>query len=107
MAPVRSNNEPGFVEVEALIANKKPAAGQMASRPPHNVIVLFDNSLSMQWDKLERSYEAMEKVLHSLTPQDHFNLFLLNSKIAAFQPPLTTVTPATLHHPPHFIRTRR
>ena len=32
MAPVRSNNEPGFVEVEALIANKKPAAGQTANR---------------------------------------------------------------------------
>src|SRR5258708_2078384 len=106
-APVRSNNEPGFVEVEALIANKKPAAGQAANRPPHNVIVLFDNSLSMQWDKLERSYEAMEKVLHSLTPQDHFNLLLFNSKTTAFQPAVSGVTPVSLQQATDFIRNSR
>ncbi len=106
-APVRSNNEPGFVEVEALIANKKPAAGQAANRPPHNVIVLFDNSLSMQWDKLERSYEAMEKVLHSLTPQDHFNLLLFNSKATAFQPAVSGVTPVSLQQATDFIRNSR
>jgi Ca-activated chloride channel homolog len=105
MAPVRSN-EPGFVEVEALIANKKAAAGQ-ANRPPHNLIVLFDNSLSMQWDKLERSYEAMEKVLHSLTPQDHFNLLLFNSKVAPLQPGATAVTQVSLQQATDFIRNSR
>src|SRR5258707_2826912 len=104
MAPVRSNNEPGFVEVEALIANKKPAAGQMASRPPHNVIVLFDNSLSMQWDKLERSYEAMQKVLHSLAPQDHFNVMLFNSKVSTFQPAWSGVTPVSLNQATEYVR---
>jgi Ca-activated chloride channel homolog len=106
-SPQRSNNEPGFAEVEALIANKKPAAGQMASRPPHNVIVLFDNSLSMQWEKLERSYEAMEKVLHSLTPQDHFNLLMFNSKVSAFQPALSGVTLVSLQQATDFVRNSR
>jgi Ca-activated chloride channel homolog len=108
MSPVRSNNEPGFVEVEALLANKKAAAtsGQSA-RPPHNVVVLFDNSLSMQWDKLERSYEAMQKVLHSLGPQDHFNLLLFNSKVAALQPDITGVTPVSLQQATDFVRNSR
>ena len=88
MSPQRSSNEPGFVEVEALLANKKAAASAGSpARPPHNVIVLFDNSLSMQWDKLERSYEAMQKVLHSLSGDDHFNLLMFNSKVTRFSRP--------------------
>ncbi|HET6843686.1 MAG TPA: VIT and VWA domain-containing protein [Candidatus Angelobacter sp.] len=105
-APVRGTNEPGFAEVEALIANKAPA-GQTAGRQPHNVVVLFDNSLSMQWDKLERTYEALQKVLHSLTPQDHFNLVLFNSKVTAFQPAMSEVTPVSLQQATDFIRNSR
>lgn len=108
MSPVRSHNEPGFAEVEALLANKKAAAASgQSARPPHNVVVLFDNSLSMQWDKLERSYEAMEKVLHSLGPQDRFNLLLFNSKIASFQAGVTGVTPVSLQQATDFIRNSR
>ena len=104
-SPQRSANEPGFVEVEALLAAKN--SGTQAARPPHNVVVLFDNSLSMQWDKLERSYEAMQKVLHSLTPQDKFNLLLFNSKIASFQPAPAAVTPASLQQATDFVRNSR
>ena len=32
----------------------------MASETPKTVIILFDTSLSMQWEKLERSYQALE-----------------------------------------------
>jgi Ca-activated chloride channel family protein len=39
----------------------------------------------MQWDKLERSYAAMETVLRSLGPNDRFNLILFNTKIVSFQ----------------------
>jgi Ca-activated chloride channel family protein len=107
-APVRNDNEPGFAEVEALLANKKAAAGGApSSRPPHNVIILFDNSLSMQWDKLERSYEAMQKVLHSLTSQDRFNLVLFNSQISAYQPSSTAVTQASIQQATDFIRQSR
>jgi Ca-activated chloride channel homolog len=108
MSPQRSSNEPGFVEVEALLANKKAdAADKSAAHPPHNVVVLFDNSLSMQWDKLERSYEAMQKVLHSLSADDRFNLLMFNSKVAAFQPALSSATPVSLQKATDFVRNSR
>jgi Ca-activated chloride channel homolog len=108
MSPQRSNNEPGFVEVESLLANKKAAAAIGApARPPHNVIVLFDNSLSMQWDKLERSYEAMQKILHSLSGDDHFNLLMFNSKVNAFQPAMSGATPVSLQKATDFVRNSR
>jgi len=108
MSPQRSTNEPGFVEVEALLAGRKAAAAAAApARPPHNVIVLFDNSLSMQWDKLERSYEAMQKVLHSLSADDHFNLLMFNSKVAVFQPAMSGVTPVSLQKVTDFVRGSR
>jgi Ca-activated chloride channel family protein len=108
MSPQRSANEPGIAEVEALLANKKTAvpAGAQA-RPAHNVIVLFDDSLSMQWDKLERSYEAMQKVLHSLSGDDHFNLLMFNSKVTAFQPALSGATPVSLQKATDFVRGSR
>jgi len=108
MSPQRSANEPGFAEVEALLANKKAAAPAGAhARPPHNVIVLFDDSLSMQWDKLERSYEAMQKVLRSLSGDDHFNLLMFNSKVTAFQPALSGATPVSLQKATDFVRASR
>jgi Ca-activated chloride channel family protein len=108
MSPQRSANEPGFAEVEVLLANKKAAtpAGAQA-RPPHNVIVLFDDSLSMQWDKLERSYEGMQKVLHSLSGDDHFNLLMFNSKVTTFQPALSGATPVSLQKATDFVRASR
>jgi Ca-activated chloride channel family protein len=108
MSPQRGTDEPGFAEVEALLANKKAAATAGApTRPPHNVIVLFDNSLSMQWDKLERSYEAMQKVLHSLSADDHFNLLMFNSKVTAFQPAMSGVAPVNLQKVTDFVRNSR
>jgi Ca-activated chloride channel homolog len=108
MSPQRSTDEPGFAEVEALLANKKAAAAAgPQARPPHNVIVLFDNSLSMQWDKLERSYEAMQKVLHSLSADDHFNLLMFNSKVTAFQPAMSGVAPVSLQKATDFVRNSR
>lgn len=87
MSPTRSHNEPGFFEVQALLASGNPGTGNgSVISPPKTVVVLFDNSLSMQWEKLERSYAAMETVLRSLGPNDRFNLILFNTKIASFQP---------------------
>jgi Ca-activated chloride channel family protein len=107
-SPQRSTNEPGFVEVEELLASKR-AAGTAAApaHPPHNVIVLFDNSLSMQWDKLERSYEAMQKVLRSLSADDRFNLLMFNSKVTPFQPAISGVTPVSLQKVTDFVRSSR
>ena len=84
ISPERSHNEPGFFQAEALLGggNKAPQQGGAAKI----VVVLFDNSLSMQWEKLERSYMAMEHVLRALRPEDRFNLLLFNNKVAPFQP---------------------
>ena len=81
-APVRSTNEPGFFEAEALLGTgSAPASsGSAASGAPKTVIVLFDTSLSMQWEKLERSYQALETLLHTLRPADHFGLVLFNTE---------------------------
>jgi Ca-activated chloride channel homolog len=104
MSPQRSVNEPGFAEVQALLAGKKAEAANASIHPPHNVIILFDNSLSMQWDKLERSYEAMQKVLHSLSGDDHFNLLMFNSKVTAFQPAMNSATPVNIQKATDFVR---
>jgi Ca-activated chloride channel homolog len=81
-APVRSTNEPGFFEAEALLgfgSASSPSEGA-GTGAPKTVIVLFDTSLSMQWEKLERSYQAFETLLHALRPADHFGLVLFNAQ---------------------------
>src|SRR5258708_6391763 len=71
-APVRSTNEPGFFEAEALLgfgSNSAPS-GNASGGAAKTVIVLFDTSLSMQSEKLERSYHALDTLLHTLRPPD-------------------------------------
>ncbi len=87
--------EPGFFQASALIGEgtAKPATNDAA--PPRIILVLFDNSLSMQWEKLERSYGAAEGLLHKLRPTDRFNIILFNQDTAAFQP---TPVPADTAH---------
>ncbi len=81
MAPARSNNEPGFFEAQALFGLRPSVpVSANASGAPKTVIVLFDISLSMQWEKLERSYQALETMLHTLRPSDRFGLTLFNSE---------------------------
>ena len=81
-APVRSTNEPGFFEAEALLGlgGASAPSANSAAGTSKTVIVLFDTSLSMQWEKLERSYQALETLLHSLRPTDHFGLVLFNTE---------------------------
>jgi Ca-activated chloride channel family protein len=82
-APVRSVNEPGFFEAQALLGfrlNASAATDGSKDAAPKTVIVLFDTSLSMQWEKLERSYQALETLLHTLKPADRFALVLFNTE---------------------------
>ena len=70
-APARSTNEPGFFAAEALLGNgvaSQGAGGESAATGdvPKSVVILFDISLSMQWEKLERSYQALETLLRGL-----------------------------------------
>jgi Ca-activated chloride channel family protein len=75
-----NNSEPGFFEASALIGD----TGAVINGDPRTIIALFDTSLSMQWEKLERSYTALEKLLRSLRPVDRFRLLLFNSEVTAF-----------------------
>jgi Ca-activated chloride channel family protein len=117
MAPARNVHEPGFFETEALLgfgngaapSARPPAASGSISTvtAPKTVVVLFDTSLSMQWDKLERSYMALERVLHSLKPGDRFNLLLFNTDLSAFQPSPAAADPATIEKAINFVRASR
>ena len=106
-APVRSSNEPGFFAAEALLgfggkadqANARPNSGAAKT-----VVVLFDTSLSMQWEKLERSYQALETLLHSLQPQDKFNLILFNQDVQSFAPAPVAADGAAIQKSLEFVR---
>jgi len=106
---VRITNEPGFFEVEALLGfgttQLRGGSGSVTSTSPKTLVILFDTSLLMQWEKLERSYQALEGLLRTLRPSDRFNLLLFNNQIQPFQTspvaadPLTSSAPWTLSAP--------
>ena len=77
--------QPGFFQVSTLLAPVKSASTAVGG-PPRNIVLLFDNSLSMQWEKLERSFQALETLLRSLGPRDRFNVLLFNEEVERFAP---------------------
>ena len=108
MSPVRSTNEPGFFEAEALLGFGKgaaPAGNTTSTAAPKTIIVLFDTSLSMQWEKLERSYRAFETLVRTLRPADHLSLVLFNSETQVL--PLTSADSVNIQHAIDFVRSSR
>ena len=106
-APVRVANRPGFFEVEALLGGGPggpPAGNASATARPKTVVLLFDVSLSMQWEKLERSYEALETLLRSLKPPDTFNLILFNTQTRSFMPQPVSADAARVQSALDFVR---
>ena len=106
-APVRSTNEPGFFEAEALLGfgSFGNETEKEASGAPKTVIVLFDTSLSMQWEKLERSYQALETLLHTLRPTDRFGLVLFNTETQVV--PVRLAEPANIQRAIETVRSSR
>jgi Ca-activated chloride channel family protein len=111
-ALVRSTNEPGFFAVDALLspgpnnnAVKENPSG--TGVPAKTVLILFDTSLSMQWEKLERSYRALETLLRSLKPEDKFNLILFNSQIQPLQPAAVAADSNNVQRALDFVRASR
>ncbi len=98
----RQENEPGFFEA-SLLMNRPPAQ----SAEPRTVVLLFDTSLSMQWEKLERSYRALDAILRSLGPAGRFNLLLFNSEVASFAAALVAAEPATVEKALEFVKASR
>jgi Ca-activated chloride channel family protein len=98
--------EPGFFEGELLVGDprsqSRPSPATTAS--PRTVILLFDNSLSMQWEKLERSYAALDATLRTLKSGDRFNLLLFNQSLGLFQPQPVAATPESIEQALQFVR---
>jgi Ca-activated chloride channel family protein len=100
-----ATREPGFFEASLMIANgAKPSE---AAGPAKTVIALFDNSLSMQWEKLDRNFQALESLLHSLKPSDKFNLLLFNTDVSAFTPAPAPATPDQVEKALAMVRSSR
>ena len=110
-APIRSTNEPGFFEAEALLGYGKSssaiAPGNTASGAPKTLVILFDTSLSMQWEKLERSYQALESLLRMLRPADRFNLLLFNNQVQVVQPAPVAAEPVSVQRALEFVRSSK
>ncbi|MBZ5515475.1 MAG: VIT and VWA domain-containing protein, partial [Acidobacteriia bacterium] len=106
IAPERPTNEPGFFEASALFASHGKAAATPGApgAAPRTLIVLFDTSLSMQWDKLDRSFQAMEALLRSLRPSDRFNLLLFNTEMNWFAKQPVGADRATVEKALAFVR---
>ncbi len=84
---LESSTEPGFFEATSQLTVPKPNASAAASSAePGTIVVLMDTSVSMQWEKLERSYAAAAKLLEGLPAQDRFNLLLFNTQVESFRP---------------------
>ncbi|HEX4319482.1 MAG TPA: VIT domain-containing protein [Acidobacteriaceae bacterium] len=121
MAPEKAARpEPGFFQAEVLIGEGKSAeAGKIEGNKPdankaepnpdesRAVIVLLDNSVSMQWEKLERSYAATEALLRQLRPMDRFNLILFNQDVSLFKPEPVTADAAAVQQALEFVRSSR
>jgi Ca-activated chloride channel family protein len=110
ISPQKAASQPGFFEASLLVGEGRgaqQAGAQTDTGAPRNIVVLFDNSLSMQWEKLERSYGALEKLLLILRPQDHFNVLLFNQDVTAFQPHPVPADRAAVQNALRFVRASR
>jgi Ca-activated chloride channel family protein len=111
-APIRSNNEPGFFAAEALLGTgRSPSAASgtavAGTASAKTLIILMDTSLSMQWEKLERSYQALETLLRTLKPEDKFNLILFNSQTQNFQASPVPADSGAIQRALDFVRASR
>src|SRR5215510_3716854 len=74
----------GYFQASAVFNERFGAAS--GERPPRNVLLMLDTSLSMSGEKLSRSVEAIDFFLHSLQPRDQFNLILFNDRVEPLAP---------------------
>jgi Ca-activated chloride channel family protein len=113
-APLRDHHEPGFFAAEALLGTGAAAAAKISGEPAgatansaKTLILLLDTSLSMQWEKLERSYQALATLLSTLEPGDKFNVLLFNSETQAWQPLPISADAASVPRALEFVRASR
>lgn len=78
--------------------------GDNGGQVPKDVVLLVDTSLSMQWDKLERTYEALIFFLRNLPGSDRFGLVTFNEEIQSFDTGLRPVTEENVAEALEFFR---
>jgi Ca-activated chloride channel family protein len=61
----------------------------------------------MQWEKLERSYRALEALLRTLRPADRFNVLLFNNQVQSLQATPITADPAGVQRALDFVRSSK
>ena len=104
--PRLAQREPdGYFEAAAVFNEAGRSPGDTSPPPPRSILVMLDTSLSMQFEKLDRAYEATEGLLRSLTPQDTFNLMLFNDDVAVFSANPVDARPDQIERALAFIKT--
>jgi Ca-activated chloride channel family protein len=76
-----ARNPDGYFEARAIFNQRGNA--ERDAQQPRNVVLLLDTSLSMYGEKLKRAVEALDYFLHSLKPDDRFDLVLFNEEPTA------------------------
>lgn len=85
----------GFFVVRAPIGSTGSQEPAPSARP-RDVVFLFDTSLSMQWEKLERSFAALEYCLRRLRAEDRFAVVTFSEAPRLPTPALVPPTAANL-----------
>lgn len=99
--PARANPNPdGYFEASVVFSGTNKATKTV----PRSVVLMLDTSLSMRWEKLEKSIEAIEYFLHNLKPEDSFNLVLFNDDINTFSKGAVSATGDNVEKAIFFIR---
>lgn len=93
---------PGYFQATLMTVPQAAAAGE-----PRTVVALFDTSLSVQWEKLERSFQALEGLLRGLRPADRFNVLLFHSQVTHFAPAPVEADPAAVEKALAFVKASR
>jgi Ca-activated chloride channel family protein len=87
-----ATNPDGYFQARAIFNERVSSPTVREGDAPRNVLLLLDTSLSLHGEKLQRAVEAIDFFLHSLGPQDQFNLALFNHSVS---PLSSTPLPAT------------
>ncbi len=97
----KEQTETGYFQASVLFNSDSTPGGK---RSPSSFVILFDTSLSIRWDKLERQYEALERVLFHLQPQDRFQLMIFNSSVVPFRAEALDATQENVRAALNFVR---
>lgn len=98
-------NPDGYFEALAIF-HQQHGTGSGSDRvaTPRNVLLLLDTSLSMHGEKLQRAVESVDFFLHSLRPQDQFNLALFNDEFTPLSASPLPATTETVERAMNFVK---